>query len=457
MVTNNTENLYQPKLKMDDLKTDWISIFKTQSHSKETENMMIEIVRQISQIPEVVYTTDDFGNLYVVKGKSETYPIFVCHTDTVHKIYEEEPILFRSPNGNLALFLEPGGTEFGQIGIGGDDKCGIIACIEMLHRRKVVKCAFFLDEEIGCQGSAAGDLSFFDDGRFAIQVDRKNNCDIITTGSGTELCGDDFKAHISKIGEVYGYAPTTGFSTDVVKLKDRGLKLACVNLSAGYHNPHTKQEYVNERDFLGCLELCLAMANFKTVFTHEPKVREWPKSYTVNDRRSHASQYVGNRENVARKNAKHRRCLDCGNPLASTDGLLCYKCMETSFAASFVAINEDGDNVLYLQDFPKLQGDQFTPWLPSDNCLLCVMAKLTAEQRELGYCAACAHCTTCGNKLKTQVELLETVCPDCEHDAPIQVCGTSGCGTALRTQNEIISQTCKRCTDETVVPGVCGI
>ena len=57
-------------------------------------------------------------------------------------------------------------------GIGADDKNGIWICLKCLEDFKAVKCAFFVQEEVGCIGSGHADMSFFSDCRFVIQCER---------------------------------------------------------------------------------------------------------------------------------------------------------------------------------------------------------------------------------------------------------------------------------------------
>ena len=77
-------------------------------------------------------------------------------------------------------------------GIGADDKNGIWICLKCLEDFKAVKCAFFVQEEVGCIGSGHADMSFFSDCRFVIQCDRKGNGDMVTQINGMKLCSNDF-------------------------------------------------------------------------------------------------------------------------------------------------------------------------------------------------------------------------------------------------------------------------
>ena len=97
-------------------------------------------------------------------------------------------------------------------------------------------------------------MKFFSDCRFVLQADRKGGSDFIDNACCTELCSTAFKAAM-KISQ-FGYKPTSGLSTDVETLKSRGLAVCCANISCGYYNPHTIDEYTDFSELENCLEMC---------------------------------------------------------------------------------------------------------------------------------------------------------------------------------------------------------
>ena len=228
-----------------------IDLYKVHSPSRHEEPMRRFLKKYIGQIEGARVEEDKTGNLLVTKGLSETYPCIVAHMDEVHTVrpkkfkvvvYKDNYIL-----GGDAEILRP-------CGIGADDKNGIWVALKLLERFDAVKAAFFVGEEVGCVGSRAVDMKFFNDCRFVLQADRKNGGDFIDTACGTSLCGQPFKAAM-KIAQ-FGYKPTTGLTTDVQELKSRGLAVACANISCGYYNPHTIDEYTDFSELENCLEMC---------------------------------------------------------------------------------------------------------------------------------------------------------------------------------------------------------
>ena len=153
-------------------------------------------------------------------------------------------------------------------GIGADDKNGIWIALKCLEKYECIKVAFFVSEEIGCVGSRNADLGFFEDTRFVIEPDRREYEDLITDISFTSLCSNDFLRDIGF--ERFGYKEKPGMMTDVLELKERGLGVSCINLSCGYYEPHSDEEFTVKKDLLNCLRLVEhIIENCQSVYPHE--------------------------------------------------------------------------------------------------------------------------------------------------------------------------------------------
>ena len=208
---------------------------------------------------------DEIGNLYITKGNAKSYGCFVAHMDEVHQIrskYFKTHII-----GNTIFGYDHRAEAFA--GIGADDKNGIYIVLKLLEEAKEMKAVLFVEEEIGCIGSRGADMQFFDDCRYAVQIDRKGNKDFITTAAGQELCGDSFY-EVTEAAK-YGYTKTVGAMTDIMQLKENGLNIAGCNLSCGYYNPHTDNENTNLADLQNCFNLCLHILDrVTTMQPHTP-------------------------------------------------------------------------------------------------------------------------------------------------------------------------------------------
>lgn len=245
------------------------------SGSDKEEPMRRYIKRWIrSCVRNVSVKTDEYGNMYITKGEAETYPCVVAHLDQVQDKYPADYKAVETPD--IIFGYSPSNRR--QCGLGADDKCGIWIALKMLKKHDAIKIAFFPGEEIGCVGSSKADMSFFDDVRFVIEPDRRGSSDLITVIGGTELCSEDFLYDISY--KDFGYKPRNGMMTDVETLKIRGLKASCINMSCGYYNPHTEDEYIVKADLVNAMNFVdNVIENCTDVYTHEPKERDDYYSY----------------------------------------------------------------------------------------------------------------------------------------------------------------------------------
>lgn len=223
-----------------------MALYGISSPSGREGKMAKFIIEELKKM-EIPFRQDRYGNIYAVKGNRKSYPCVVAHMDEVH----------RRKTGSYAAHLVADSMIVGydhkrkrMTGIGADDKNGIWICLKCLEDCKTVKCAFFVQEEVGCIGSSHADMSFFSDCRFVIQCDRKGNGDMVTQINGMKLCSNEFISAIDV--RKYGYKPAQGLNTDVAALKRNGLEVSCINLSCGYYEPHTDNEYTVVADLCKC-------------------------------------------------------------------------------------------------------------------------------------------------------------------------------------------------------------
>ena len=210
---------------------------------EQLDNTMDSLFAYIQRYPLI--EMDSYGNITVSNTKEKNIPAFCCHLDTVHS---KEP--------ELELVHDILLISTNDQGVGGDDKCGIVACLELLQHVPC-KCIFFRDEERGCQGSHDFNAKSLSDNLFCIEIDRRNSSDLIFEGSNGMMCSKEFQERVQKFFP-HG-KPTRGSLTDVCVLGEAGINM--MNLSAGYYKPHTAKEYVVLPELqrnISCLQL-LAM------------------------------------------------------------------------------------------------------------------------------------------------------------------------------------------------------
>ena len=195
-----------------------------QKLKKFTEIELLKTHSKISVGDGYVYAQGDFPVL------------LVAHLDTVHENLPE-----------TILYNETTGIMSSPQGIGGDDRCGVFMIFEIIKR---FNCSvlFCEDEELGNVGAkkfitsdVVANLEF----NYIIEFDRKNSNDAVFY----KCCNEDFERFITK--EHFQTAP--GTAADISYLAPQ-LQCAAVNLSCGYYNLHTLDEYVVIPEMLANIE-----------------------------------------------------------------------------------------------------------------------------------------------------------------------------------------------------------
>ena len=188
---------------------------KTQSEMKEY------LFKKLSK----AYPKVEKGNGYIF-AQGEVPILLVAHMDTVHK---EKPVKFVYDKGKVSS----------PQGLGADDRAGIYMILEIIkkHNCSVLFCE---DEEIGCVGAKkfvtnapfVTELKF----NYLIELDRKGSNDAVFYDCDNKefkdfiLADEDWKLAYGSFTDICTLAPVLG--------------CAAVNLSCGYYNAHTLNEYL---------------------------------------------------------------------------------------------------------------------------------------------------------------------------------------------------------------------
>ncbi len=259
---------------------------------------------------------DNWGNIIIRKGNAETFPVFVCHIDTVHD-YEEgfEAYLL----GRDIVAADANGY---QVGCGGDDKCGVWTCLELLKRLDNVLCVFFSKEEGGGEGSSNIDMKIFEGARFVAGIDRWGNSDIINDYMGDNTTSQAFCKDVKHIRKMFNYKYQYGMFTDSMNLFDRDIGIVCINVSCGYYMHHTDNEIVNVDELFTALMFCLHLADLNKVYSHKkPKRKITRYNYNL--------KYDHNKHSVYEKGSADRYCKECGILLWEREIDICIRCEES--------------------------------------------------------------------------------------------------------------------------------
>ena len=258
-------------------------VLSVPTHTYEEERMVQFLVDWLRE-NNIEYYVDEHLNVYATKQTGELpedfmFPCVISHTDTVHKIdtINIQEMMLPNAHGDLKPALKAFNDNGEPTGIGGDDKCGVFACLELLKELPNLKAAFFVSEETGCHGSKYADKNFFANVGYGIQFDAPENWMITENCFGAELFSRDSE-FFEKCNQIicenmndkrrYMVHPYT----DVYALKTK-FDFSCINFSIGYYNYHTKNEYVVIEDTFNGTDMgkkMIELLGYKKYY-HEPQ------------------------------------------------------------------------------------------------------------------------------------------------------------------------------------------
>ena len=228
------------------------------------EGLLVEFICDWLKENNIEYYIDDMLNVYATKQTDadvEYFPCVIAHTDTVHGLNEinvrEE--MHENAQGELKPSFKAYDNHGNPTGIGGDDKAGVFACLQVLEELPNVKAAFFVAEETGCHGSAEADVDFFQNVGYGIQFDGPENWMVTEYCFGQQLFDRESeffetcdKILVENVGESLEYLVHP--YTDVYSLRGK-FDFSCINISIGYYNYHTRNEYVVLEDVFNGIEI----------------------------------------------------------------------------------------------------------------------------------------------------------------------------------------------------------
>lgn len=237
------------------------------------EDFFIDCIKKWCKIVGIKASQDGKGNLYLVKGDAASAkwtPCLISHLDTVHRkylpYYERKELLPVQINGDR-LYID-------GMGVGADCKAGVAICLSVMRKVKSCKCALFVEEETGMQGSKACDASFFDNVSYVLSWDSPGGNRATKSCSGVPMFTDEFFKVIEPIYKSHGITRWNSEPwTDQLTLVKR-FGICCVNArNGGGMAAHTDHEDCSLKDMNDSEQLCLdALAGI-------PCDRKWEIKY----------------------------------------------------------------------------------------------------------------------------------------------------------------------------------
>lgn len=236
-------------------------ILRTQSVSRQTKRMRNLMRVRLEEAGMHVEMRD--RQIFARKGRKSPVPFIVAHSDTVYPIVPNENyrIAWDFNSGSVKYYAEDP-KEKKRRGIGGDDKCGLFVALQIAQNMNDVGVIITTDEEIGCVGAKRVKKEDLEDASVLIQADRRGGTDAVKRISGFDISGEDWQEHVETSVKSHGYTwHTWGANTDVFAMQGtEAASVSAVNLSAGYHLPHTENDWIDEEQLENAFELALALA-----------------------------------------------------------------------------------------------------------------------------------------------------------------------------------------------------
>lgn len=216
---------------------------------------------------------DDFGNLWIQQGESST--MFSCHTDTVHKRTDTESYLLDFCGSTLKR--KGGGV------LGADCGTGWLIMLAMLRAGVPGLYVWHRAEEVGGKGSEhfrKHQEELLKGIDRCIAFDRAGYSDVITHQGFVRGASDVFAAALCKAlapvsertGRPLWAACDEGVFTDSANYVD--IIPECTNISVGYFNQHTQQEYQDIAFMVALIEQCCTLDWEQLPTVRDPSVHE---------------------------------------------------------------------------------------------------------------------------------------------------------------------------------------
>ena len=242
------------------------SVLRVPTATYHEEKMVAFLVNWLTE-NNIEHYVDQHNNVYATKQESQDlpedfyFPCVISHTDTVHGLNDINIREEMLPNAQkeIKLSYKAYDNDGDPTGIGGDDKCGVFACLTLLKELPYVKAAFFVSEETGCHGSMKADPTFFENVGYGIQFDAPENW-MITEKCFGQVLFDRETEFFDACDEVLteGMGDRMRYMvhpyTDVYALRGK-FDFSCINFSIGYYQYHTSHEYVVVEDVINGIDM----------------------------------------------------------------------------------------------------------------------------------------------------------------------------------------------------------
>lgn len=246
--TKTSENKDEITLKMMDV--DFVyELMGVPTYSK-FEYRLVTFIILFAKRNNIKYELDSYGNIYLTKGElaeGEFYPCMTAHMDSVQS--NQKPYILagcklevktrKNTKGEHEIYVD-------GMGIGGDDKAGVLIGLSMFKHCEKLKAAFFLEEEIGCLGSNNLNKDWFKDVGYVLGYDSPDKNRAAWACSGVKLFSKDFfDTYMKDVCKNHGLTIFRSEPFTDVKCIREKTNIICMNFGSGYYGAHGPSEYCN--------------------------------------------------------------------------------------------------------------------------------------------------------------------------------------------------------------------
>lgn len=275
LVTNTEEKKDEDVLSLTHLNKEFVYELMSVPTSSSNEYRLVTFIVLWARRNNISYEFDDYGNVYLTKGnikENEYYPCVTAHLDSVQtkqKTYAQagQPLQIKTRISTVSKKHE---IYVDGMGIGGDDKAGVLIALSMFNHLDTLKACFFLEEEIGCKGSSKLNKEWFENVGYVIGYDSPELNRAAYACSGVNLFNADFfKTYMQDICKKHGLTKFQSEPfTDVKEIREQ-TNIICMNFGSGYYNAHTEREYCVIEDMDTACRMGIELINFIGLTRHE--------------------------------------------------------------------------------------------------------------------------------------------------------------------------------------------
>lgn len=276
------------ELKLTHLDKDFIYDVMSVPTVSNAEYRLVSFIILWARRNGIKYEFDDYGNVYLTKGElseGEFYPCVTAHLDSVQQ--KQKPYAqagFALPiKTRISAVSKKHEIYVDGMGIGGDDKAGVLIGLSMFNHVDKLKAAFFLQEEVGCKGSEHMNVEWFNNVGYVIGYDSPDLNRAAWACSGVKLFSKAFfDTYMKDVCAEHGLTRFLSEPFTDVKVIREKTNIMCMNFGTGYYGAHGSTEYCVLEDMDNACRMGHALiekiGNTEHKLEHKGSTYNWVKT-----------------------------------------------------------------------------------------------------------------------------------------------------------------------------------